>query len=635
MPCVQALPALALALALAAPGPASAAHGFLRKSDEVTTAEAQSSLLDELTGNVSSGRLQELEEALRPMYSALPKGENGYLGHQAVRYALHRLLLQRHGWFIVGLEPTDKALPPYLHADWVPEYLQGLLEQRLGDHGLSLREMAALAAAMEDLVHAEDGRRLDSVLGLLRMPLESRLSSGEADRVLETYMMMYLDGDSVMTDKDMGQELALFKQEYADWESAAAWMQEIKGHHASSSSDSKLGRSEMVSVAKELGDRFGAFNDGECHSLKGAMRELEGSRPGRVPLLDFYKRGLYSHWQFNEKVDYLRVLGALDESDPVHPSVIMANYLGSRTNCLTPSRLYAVCCRNECEDLMGHLERRLAASAATPEQILALVTELPSDTVNASRTLSEGLVYRLRSIADRHGGQVPLHGRLFAQWMHHVYPRECPYPHEGGANPQTPDEWLREAGEAGKDMTEEDIRKLLGDCAGNETGGAPCRPRASGGLRTKAPASELPWTDGEVLLAKGPARSGDGLEGPTSRVLMAKTVILLVLFVIMTLHKSGAVGGRRNKKRMARNLDFADFDDFEDLKKPLKRMQQWQRWLVLLGLLAVCIVLEAIGVLDRFSFACFLFVGLLLNVALPLAMQRGPFRGPKPLKYCE
>merc|ERR1719440_2157770 len=27
---------------------------------------------------------------------------------------------------------------------------------------------------------------------------------------------------------------------------------------------------------------------------------------------------------------------------------------------------------------------------------------------------------------------VPLHGRLFAQWMHHVYPRECPYPHLSG-----------------------------------------------------------------------------------------------------------------------------------------------------------------------------------------------------------
>merc|ERR1719476_151630 len=37
---------------------------------------------------------------------------------------------------------------------------------------------------------------------------------------------------------------------------------------------------------------------------------------------------------------------------------------------------------------------------------------------------------------------VPLHGRLFAQWLHHAYPRECPYPHlSGTVSQQSPDEW--------------------------------------------------------------------------------------------------------------------------------------------------------------------------------------------------
>ena len=30
-------------------------------------------------------------------------------------------------------------------------------------------------------------------------------------------------------------------------------------------------------------------------------------------------------------------------------------------------------------------------------------------------------------IAQLHEGKVPLHGRLFAQWLHHVCPLECPY----------------------------------------------------------------------------------------------------------------------------------------------------------------------------------------------------------------
>merc|ERR1712087_285833 len=35
-------------------------------------------------------------------------------------------------------------------------------------------------------------------------------------------------------------------------------------------------------------------------------------------------------------------------------------------------------------------------------------------------------------IASAHGGSVPLHGRLFAQWLHYAFPRECPFPHKTG-----------------------------------------------------------------------------------------------------------------------------------------------------------------------------------------------------------
>merc|ERR1712217_150110 len=50
-------------------------------------------------------------------------------------------------------------------------------------------------------------------------------------------------------------------------------------------------------------------------------------------------------------------------------------------------------------------------------------------------------------VAAQHDGRVPLHGRLFAQWMHHAYPHECPYPHKAGSTrPMGPDEWLAEKG---------------------------------------------------------------------------------------------------------------------------------------------------------------------------------------------
>merc|ERR1719460_1038482 len=42
------------------------------------------------------------------------------------------------------------------------------------------------------------------------------------------------------------------------------------------------------------------------------------------------------------------------------------------------------------------------------------------------------LTSQLEQIAKAHGGKVPIHGRLFAQWLHYAFPRECPFPHKSG-----------------------------------------------------------------------------------------------------------------------------------------------------------------------------------------------------------
>merc|ERR1719296_378451 len=203
----------------------------------------------------------------------------------------------------------------------------------------------------------------------------------------------------------------------------------------------------VIEEVQELNDRLGAFQDIECRSLKAGLAELEYKNTGRVLLSDFYRAGLSGAFLFNEHVDFLRKLGALDESDPGHPSVIIPNYLASQANCLASTSFHTVCCIDECEGLMGHIERAIAAPTASVGKIVELVSGLHSDTVNAPRNLSSALLARLGEIADHHDGDVPLHGRLFAQWMHHAYPLECPYPHEAGTiNPITPDEWMDEFG---------------------------------------------------------------------------------------------------------------------------------------------------------------------------------------------
>merc|ERR1719356_2423717 len=202
-----------------------------------------------------------------------------------------------------------------------------------------------------------------------------------------------------------------------------------------------------VAFVQELAHHFGSFQDLECKSLKNKLVEMEHRGTGRVRLSRFYAGGVNGDWTLSESVDYLRNLGVLDETDPSRPSVVISNYMTSQTNCLTASGFYSVCCSDECEGLRQRLEQDIAAPTAEASQIAKLVSALHSDTVDAPRNLSTALLDRLHGIAKLHGGQVPLHGRLFAQWMHHAYPRECPFPHVSGTtNPMSPDDWMDHMG---------------------------------------------------------------------------------------------------------------------------------------------------------------------------------------------
>merc|ERR1719198_1881440 len=107
---------------------------------------------------------------------------------------------------------------------------------------------------------------------------------------------------------------------------------------------------------------------------------------------------------------------------------------------------------------MRHLESVIVSSTARPSLIARTVSKLSSPTVSAPRTISKQLMQRLQDIASHHGGEVPLHGRLFAQWMHHAFPRECAYPHAAGTtSAQTADEWMLKTGQADSTLTKEEL----------------------------------------------------------------------------------------------------------------------------------------------------------------------------------
>merc|ERR1719157_377912 len=103
----------------------------------------------------SEQQVRELAEALSSTFAPLPKDRRGAVSAPLARSMAHRFLVQRHGWSVRGLAPASDF-----------QHFQHVL--RLGDPGqprsqfrvavgggLDLNEVAALTAAIENLIHAE------------------------------------------------------------------------------------------------------------------------------------------------------------------------------------------------------------------------------------------------------------------------------------------------------------------------------------------------------------------------------------------------------------------------------------------------------------------------------------------------
>merc|ERR1719158_2544939 len=243
---------------------------------------------------------------------------------------------------------------------------------------------------------------------------------------------------------------------FPHWDDLLFWVQDVRQSVAYTQRarqnpfvGASLPLEAMHQVAAEVPRRFGWWHDQLCVDMKSALLEMEGTRStGRVSLGAFYGgKSAGDDWRFTESVDYLRELGALDESDPLRLRVIVPNYLSGPNNCIEASEVHTYCCKDECEELMAEVERGIAAPTGAPADIANIVSQISSDTVDVPRNLTAELMGKLEAVARRHGGRVPLHGRLFAQWMHHAFPLECPHPHVSGTtSPMTTDRFERTVG---------------------------------------------------------------------------------------------------------------------------------------------------------------------------------------------
>jgi hypothetical protein len=503
---------------LVAPSDANAFLGRLQpqQATAVLSAESEHALLVALEVALGSGhrhatekRLKRLEQMLSPMFGAMTKNENGKLGPSAAGYMLHRVFVQRHGWFIRALEPANASFaawntstPTSVLEERVPDHVTQLFEKRLGQHGLGLRELAILAATLEHLVHMESVQRLNVSYQGAQFLQEDVLSDEEAIKVLDVYMSVYILGfihaDLKTMTGDMAKNLhANILEMYPTWPETQQFLREV--HASVAPKRDYLYHNDIETVIAEIGERYGRFQDTECRMLKDWLVEIEDTSiggAGRVRIADFYGKALHDgKWQFSESVDYLRQLGALDESESSNPRVIIPNYISGPSNCVASSAYYSVCCLDECESILGQIEQKIAAPSALPKTITRLVSMIPSATMPSNRTIAPWLQHRLDEVAVHHGGLVPLHGRLFAQWLHFAYPRECQFPHIAGTiNPQRPEDLL-----AAVNGTDEDI-SASEDVMKQRIAEAPARKNRVPGVDTDADEESGMWILHEELV---------------------------------------------------------------------------------------------------------------------------------------
>eukprot|EP00429_Kryptoperidinium_foliaceum_P018702 CAMPEP_0176038798 /NCGR_PEP_ID=MMETSP0120_2-20121206/19230_1 /TAXON_ID=160619 /ORGANISM="Kryptoperidinium foliaceum, Strain CCMP 1326" /LENGTH=535 /DNA_ID=CAMNT_0017372193 /DNA_START=187 /DNA_END=1794 /DNA_ORIENTATION=+ len=448
-----------------------------RSDAQAPLGEVISTNLDEAAAAALAAGRPEAEARLFPILAALPRGVGGRFGAPAVRYALHQDLTRSYGWHLRGLDPAggtwnSSSLSDIAALRRLPAAVRAAISRRSAD-GFDAGDVAALAAALEVVVREEARRQLQQIFSKLGLSETAPVSAEQAFLAVEAYMTSLLLNEDVqgLTKASLLEKHSAMGEVYPMWPQMRSFVRSEFGRQVQGD---QVSFQQAASVVNAIGSNFGGWQKEHiCTDLTKSLAEIEEPGTGRVLLTDFYKAAVQDgKWQFQESEAYLRQLGALDESSPGSPRVIIPNWVQGRSNCVGSSEFHDVCCVSECGQRLAMLERRLAMPAATPEAVEAALPGVGIDAV---------LRNRLRAIAKAHGGRVPIYGRLFAQWLHHVYPHECSYPHRSGTTKPVN---IFEVDQAG--IASEEAMKTL----------------ASRTHRRSAPAHSAPWNTEEELLAE-------------------------------------------------------------------------------------------------------------------------------------
>eukprot|EP00927_Polykrikos_kofoidii_P066930 TRINITY_DN6248_c0_g2_i1.p1 TRINITY_DN6248_c0_g2~~TRINITY_DN6248_c0_g2_i1.p1 ORF type:complete len:595 (-),score=92.36 TRINITY_DN6248_c0_g2_i1:54-1838(-) len=414
-------------------------------------------------------QLRDLRGVLLPVFAASPKNMHGRLDDATARYALRRVLNEVHGWDVPELGEDDEhndssnQSPKLTLGRALPPAVRHVLEERTVDTGAGLLELSLFIAALQQAAVEDMHERLAVAYRLMVVDPELTVDREVAQSIVDLCVGAYICSEDLsrMTVSDRVKFQADVQYMYPVWTEARHFFREVQRLVAPNVS--KFTFADVAGILRRVEKDLPFWNNRQCLVLKHRLMSMELQSSGRVRLLDFYNGALQKGMiQFRETRPYLKSLGALDESDPLEPRVIISNYLDGPSNCIGETSHYSLCCIDECGDLYTHIERHVRRPEATADELIAIVQHLSSSSMEHGR-LSRAILRRLYDIAAHHDGVVPLHGQLFAEWMHYAYPRECTYPQMfGSAHAQSVREWESVAQHSGG-LSEDELRNEVAE----------------------------------------------------------------------------------------------------------------------------------------------------------------------------
>jgi len=410
-------------------------------------------------GGAGNSNRAAIEEAIVPIWRALPKNNNDRVEWRLLRFLAQRYFMQQSSRMIRGFEPNRQVNASHAgYADVLhkqgPAAAANAVEAAHAERGFSFEDAVALVSALEQVLFDSETTLLESVYRNKQHVPREHLEREQLQDILEDYMIQWMLGDDKESIAIFQRNHTLRHDVFPQWRAISGMVEgtlrtmEFTQHSAPQLGRAHLGLSQTYSfddahaAVGGIAKSFASFWETECRDIKQSLVAMDKSGTGRVRLSDFYGSNMNGEWRFGESESYLRELGALDESSAWRgKQVIIPNYMQAASNCIVSTPHYLVCCVNECESILNDVESAVGSPLAEPAQVLDLLGNI-TDFDDEPPKLDDSLKGQLDNIANTHGGKIPLHGRLFAQWLHYVFPRECAFPHKlGTSSAQTPYEF--------------------------------------------------------------------------------------------------------------------------------------------------------------------------------------------------